>query len=104
MGGFGMTSEQRELPSRLQPGDLCVVVDHPNWGALSATRRFIGQTVVLVAGPLASDYPDYNDKWEPFWAVSGLPNGLKPSEKVLRKIPPPSLETKSALDELLETY
>jgi hypothetical protein len=86
-----VTSEQREL---LCPGDLCEVIDStPEHAYLK------GQLVTLIkyswacrqAGP-----------WCPHWEVQETDVVI--SHKVLRKLPPFDYQTKSELDELLETY
>lgn len=84
----------------MNPGDLCVVVDHPDWRmsddpVMIEVRTIIGKTCVLVSPYMGSDSP-HNRMWRPFWKISGL---LLPSkyftanaisEKVLRRIDPPA--------------
>jgi hypothetical protein len=91
----------------LKPGDLCEVIDHPDlpdW-----QRHTIGLKVILV--DRAPDPPFCGlRRFIPYWHVSGGPRpNWYMSHVILRKIPPPAadlvdLDTKSELDELLETY
>jgi hypothetical protein len=67
----------------LEPGDVCVIVDHPQ--IPPRLRWTIGRTVVLLAtaGPDARACAQFC----PYWRVSGLVNH-KVSWVCLRKIPP----------------
>jgi len=72
-------NEPRET---LQPGDLCVIIDHPcPW---PQARKYIGLTVVLIE----TWSPMEPSELTPYWRCSGLPMGVIVSHQVLRKIPP----------------
>lgn len=71
------------MSDQLQPGDLCVVVDHPS---IKRYRWAVGKTVVLVSS-LNYGHPLY----DPYWQCAGAP-GVGVSFVCLRKIPPPPLE------------
>lgn len=75
--------------SSLQPGDLCVVIDAPDYKAF---RQNIGKTVVLIEVARVCHDGTCADqgwsRWCPHWHVSGLPPEQYPSHEILRKIPP----------------
>jgi hypothetical protein len=72
---------------KLAAGDLCVVVDHPQWFILSE-KKYIGWHVVLIK-PVECRWAD---KWGQRWLVSGIPlAGIEVSEAVLRRVPPADL-------------
>jgi hypothetical protein len=72
---------------RLKPGDLCQIVDHPDWKS-KRNRQFLGRVVILVEVLVR----DAHIRWIPYWRVIGLPPMHYPSQHILRKLPPPRLE------------
>ena len=98
------------MSEALKRGDLCKIVDHPDWekhiataparirSSLAARRKqILGVHVILVRE--ASSRP--RDPWAPRWHVAGMPprpadskvhSNDCPSEKILEKIPPPPLD------------
>lgn len=86
--------------SKFQPGDLCVIVDHPHW-VDGTNRDTIGCHVILTA--LAENDDPY-DLWQPRWYVTGAPKTHscpRVSEKILRKIEPPPLDEEETNEEEL---
>jgi len=82
-------SENHEKSQTLAPGDLCVIVAHPQMGP--AARVLVGRTVVLIelgTGFIAGLFPLEMLPGAPFWRVSGMPHASVISHIVLRKIPP----------------
>jgi hypothetical protein len=69
----------------LQPGDLCVIIDHPQISSFD--KCHIGKVVVL----LNSRNYDNLLSWNPFWRVSGVEGVEAISQEILRKIPPDEL-------------
>ena len=96
-----MTSKQRELPSRLQPGDLVEILYDPSTGEKCGCGCGLhvgsqGVVVSMLYTSLISGEPCHDVQFErthPIWVA------------ILRKVGgPPSEILKSELDELLETY
>lgn len=66
---------------QLIPGDLCVIIDHPDKAPYA--EGLIGRTVVLI-----EVIGIYIGQHSPYWRCSGVPAGVIVSHQVLRKIPP----------------
>jgi hypothetical protein len=73
----------------LQPGDVCRIIDHPEWPRISWDgRQNIGKTVTLLElVPVKRN--GMKSKWAPFWRCAGMsPKHCTPSHKILEKIHP----------------
>lgn len=82
----------------LQRGDLCEIVDHPDWKG-GGNRNRIGNIVILAER--ATDRPK-DDPWNPRWHIVG-DSYAEISEKVLRKLPPPAFDDELIDEQQLET-
>lgn len=80
------------MPTELKSGDLCEIVDHPDWKG-GYNRDKIGMVVILTR-LCESDLPD---PWQPRWKVIEMPQ-CQISAKILRKIPPPQIDEEELED------
>lgn len=75
----------------LKSGDVCRIVDHPQWTSPASLKAFIGITVVLL--DISTIHEDLSSFWSPYWKVSGKPAAMPPdtviSHRILEKIDPP---------------
>jgi hypothetical protein len=84
--------------SDLKPGDLCEIIDHPEF---LFDRECIGTYVILVSLGEPRDYSkEWRERWAPWWVVSGCIAKMV-SEKLLRKLPPPVLDEDIIIEEEL---
>lgn len=81
----------------LQRGDLCEIVDHPDWKS-GLDKHRIGNIVILAER--APYWPE--DYWNPRWHIVGG-RGWEISEKVLRKLLPPAFDNELIDEQQLET-
>ncbi len=69
----------------LQPGDMCLILDH--WTHDDRKRTLVGRTVVLlnIENPLFGSMT-------PYWRCTNVPKNWVISHAILKRIPPVALD------------